>query len=575
MYPSPKMPPARRIKQLFLALLLLVSTTGYSTIPTGYYDGAAGKSGAALKTALYNIIKGHTSVSYAYLWTAFYTTDDKANGKVWDMYSDIPGGTPPYEYTFGNDQCGNAAAEGDCYSREHSFPKSWFGGDVSPMYTDLFHIVPTDQYVNNRRSDYPYAKVGTATWTSMNGSKLGSCATTGYSGVVFEPRDDFKGDFARNYFYMATRYENVIASWQNNNTYGAAVLNGTSFPAFQTWYINMLLEWSAQDPVSQKEIDRNEAVYAIQNNRNPFIDHPEYAAAIWGPSTPPTLTVTPANQAVTSAAGVTTFAITTTLAWTAVSNQTWCVPTASGSGNGTLTASYTANTTFAQRTATITVTASGLTPVTVTVTQAPAAAQLAVTPSNKNVTTAAGFTTYSIVSNTSWVVSSDQTWCIPETSGSGNYTLSVEYAENTTNASRVANITVTVSGLTPVVVTLTQAGVQTLPEPTNFPTNFSGCNIRVHWTDATGTVVPTGYLVRMSTTGFGSITAPVDGTPVADNTFDRNVAAGVQEVWYKSLLPNTTYFFKIYGYTGTGSVIDYKTDGEIPMIQESTYSCSN
>ena len=79
----------------------------------------------------------------------------------------------------------------------------------------------------------------------------------------------------------------------------------------------------------------------------------------------------------------------------------------------------------------------------------------------------------------------------------------------------------------------------------------------------------------MSTTGFGSITAPVDGTPVADNTFDRNVAAGVQEVWYKSLLPNTTYFFKIYGYTGTGSVIDYKTDGEIPMIQESTYSCSN
>ena len=252
----------------------LSAATLNSNIPTGYYTTADGLCEANLKTALYDIIKGHTVVSYDGLWTSFETTDAKSNGKVWDMYSNV-------EFTFGNDQCGNYSAEGDCYNREHSWPKSWFN-DASPMYSDLFHLVPTDGYVNNRRGNYPFGEVSSPTYTSGNGSKLGNCSYPGYTGIVFEPVDEYKGDFARSYFYMATRYENVIASWESNSTEADAVLNGTSYPCFETWILNMLIEWNNEDPVSQKEIDRNEAVYGIQHNRNPFIDHPEYVDAIWG-----------------------------------------------------------------------------------------------------------------------------------------------------------------------------------------------------------------------------------------------------------------------------------------------------
>ncbi len=265
---------------LWLAGLIVFASTLTAQIPAGYYDGAQGLTGAPLKTALYNIIKGHTEKSYSALWTCFYTTDDKANGKVWDMYSDIPGGTPAYEYTFGSDQCGNYGGEGDCYNREHSFPKSWFN-EGTPMYSDLFHLCPTDGYVNGKRSNYPFGEVGTASWTSTNGSKLGSSSFPGYSGIVFEPRNDFKGDFARGYLYMATRYENVIANWENYDSNGDAMMDGTPFPCYEPWALSLLIKWHLQDPVSQKEIDRNNAIYGFQHNRNPFIDHPEYACAIW------------------------------------------------------------------------------------------------------------------------------------------------------------------------------------------------------------------------------------------------------------------------------------------------------
>jgi hypothetical protein len=150
------------------------------------------------------------------------------------------------------------------------------------MYTDLFHLVPTDGYVNNRRSNFPFGEVSNPTYTSGNGSKLGSCSAPGYTGIVFEPINEYKGDFARNYFYMATRYENIISSWHSNESNAEAILQPNSFPVFETWFVNLLLKWSTNDPVSQKETARNNAVYAIQHNRNPFIDHPEYANMIWG-----------------------------------------------------------------------------------------------------------------------------------------------------------------------------------------------------------------------------------------------------------------------------------------------------
>lgn len=281
--------------RLWFFHLLLVSGIVFGGIllaapPDGYYSTATG-SGAALKTRLHDIIRGHTAKDYGYLWTAYLTTDKRSDGKVWDMYSDVPGGTPAYSFTFGSHQCGNYDGEGDCYNREHSFPKSWFN-DASPMKTDLFHVVPTDGYVNGKRDNYPFGEVQNPSWTSTNGSKVGSCSTPGYSGTVFEPIDAYKGDFARSYFYMATRYENLIAGWYNNFPEADAVLQNNNFPVYETWFLEMLGRWHVQDPVSTKEIARNDAIYEIQGNRNPFIDHPEYVYSIWGvgetePTTPP------------------------------------------------------------------------------------------------------------------------------------------------------------------------------------------------------------------------------------------------------------------------------------------------
>lgn len=262
----------RKLNLLALLFCLFASSV-FAQAPDGYYSAATGKKGAALKTALYGIIADHTVRSYANLWDDMRKTDVRADGKVWDMYSAIT------NYTFGDDQAGSYRKEGDVYNREHSFPKSWFN-DASPMYTDLFHLVPTDGYVNGRRSNYPYGETNNPTWTSAEGfSKLGPCSLSGYSGVVFEPNDEYKGDFARNYFYMATAYEDRIASWSS------PMLSGDAYPAYTDWAIAMLLRWAKQDPVSEKEIARNNAVYRIQHNRNPYIDYPGLEQYVWGTKT--------------------------------------------------------------------------------------------------------------------------------------------------------------------------------------------------------------------------------------------------------------------------------------------------
>jgi endonuclease I len=269
-----------RVKSLkyLLSFLGVCFLTGYSAAqPAGYYDSASGLSGTPLQQALHSIIDNHTNITYAQLWTAFQSTDKKSDGKVWDMYSDKPSGTPVYTFTFVTDQCGNYSKEGDCYNREHSFPKSWFGGEVEPMYTDLFHLYPTDGKVNGMRDNYPFGVVSNPTWTSSNGSKLGNSSYAGYTSTVFEPIDAYKGDFARTYFYMAVRYYGEDSGWP-----GSDMVTGSQPKA---WALKMLMEWDIADPVSQKEKDRNEAIYAIQGNRNPFIDNPAYVSLIWGTQT--------------------------------------------------------------------------------------------------------------------------------------------------------------------------------------------------------------------------------------------------------------------------------------------------
>ncbi|MCF8331658.1 MAG: endonuclease [Bacteroidales bacterium] len=257
-------------------------TTGSTNIPSGYYNAAI-SDGSALKTELHNIIDNHTVRSYSALWSDYQSTDVKSNGKVWDMYTDNGGCiTNSVEFTFISDQCGNYSAEGDCYNREHSIPKSWFN-DASPMNTDLYHVVPSDGYSNGMRSNYPFGETSTANYTTSNGSMRGNNNVgTTYTGYVFEPADIYKGDFARIYFYMATRYEDQIASWENNALSADVVFNGTAYPVFEPWYLDMLARWHFQDPVSQKEIKRNDEVYNLQGNRNPYVDRPEYVVKVWG-----------------------------------------------------------------------------------------------------------------------------------------------------------------------------------------------------------------------------------------------------------------------------------------------------
>ena len=253
----------------------------HAAAPNGsgnYYQNANGKKGATLKTTLKSIIYNRTEKSYDYLWTAFHTTDVRSDGKIWDMYSDntnyVPGGSA---------QGANYSKEGDSYNREHSFPKSWFGGEVMPMYTDLHHMYPTDGYVNNKRANYPFGETNGNSYKSHNSfSKLGTCTYSGYTSTVFEPADEYKGDFARTYFYMITCYEEKLADWYSKNSESRATIDGSTYPGFQIWQLNMLLKWAKNDPVSEKEINRNSAVKNIQGNRNPFIDYPGLEQYIWG-----------------------------------------------------------------------------------------------------------------------------------------------------------------------------------------------------------------------------------------------------------------------------------------------------
>ena len=257
---------------LLTAALLMALTTAWAQGPNGtgtYYQNADGLKGSALKTKLSSIISsGITVVSYKGLYEAYKKTDTRPDGYVRDWYSNIT------NYRHGVDNKGNYSQEGDMYNREHSVPQSWFGdGNIK---SDIVHVLPTDGYVNNRRSNFPFGEVNNATYQSANGyCKLGSCKTTGYSGTVFEPNDEIKGDIARIYFYMITRYESSCGGWGND------VFTNT-YPGLTTWTLNMMMRWSKDDPVDEREKQRNNAVYEVQGNRNPYVDYPGLEEYTWG-----------------------------------------------------------------------------------------------------------------------------------------------------------------------------------------------------------------------------------------------------------------------------------------------------
>ena len=262
-----------------VSLLCLSLAIGFAQGPNGsktYYQAANGKSGAALKTALHNKIKISTAGwSYDGLKEAYKTTDTRADGYLRDWYSNAT------SYTPGSDCAGSYKVEGDGYNREHLVPQSWFG-KASPMKSDIWHVVPSDAKINGERGDKPLGEVGSSYTQSTNGySKWGMARSgLGYTGQVFEPNDEVKGDIARAYFYMVTCYENKISNW-NSSANASYVFDGNTYPGLTQWCLDMMMRWSALDPVDDIEIARNNVIAAKQN-RNPFIDYPGLEEYIWG-----------------------------------------------------------------------------------------------------------------------------------------------------------------------------------------------------------------------------------------------------------------------------------------------------
>lgn len=250
-----------------LLALAAIPINSFATYPDGYYDTLDGKQGAELKTAIRTLADGHNVVTYnTKTWNAFEKTDVRTiRGKEvwWDMYSNNIVYLPEHA----------------ALNIEHSVANSWWGGKngSKEAYSDLFHLNPSDQNANNKKGNNPPGEVVEARLLDNGLLRIGTPANGqgGGAATVFEPADEYKGDFARAYFYVFTAYDNL--SWKSDYDY-VYDTDGNLKP----WAVEMLLRWNRQDPVDSKEIARNEAVYGEQNNRNPFIDYPQLAEYIWG-----------------------------------------------------------------------------------------------------------------------------------------------------------------------------------------------------------------------------------------------------------------------------------------------------
>lgn len=271
-------------KSICTLTFMILFVTGTWAQSGNYYNGIQNQQGYRLKARLHEIV-AHKTISWNYGdLPDFYEQTDRDlyyenDSSLLDIYSENPAGVDPYNYHYPNGLISGASTEGLGWNREHIYSQSFFNS-YYPMYSDLHFILPADARVNQRRSNYPFANVGNAAFTSLNGTKVGPSATENYTNTVTEPIDEFKGDVARMLMYVAVRYENLLPFFQHENVRNP--IDSLSEKSFKDWYIPLLLSWNQLDPVSQKEIERNNAVYAIQGNRNPFIDHPEWVQAIWG-----------------------------------------------------------------------------------------------------------------------------------------------------------------------------------------------------------------------------------------------------------------------------------------------------
>ncbi len=501
-----------QFRLLILGLLLTIYSTSIAQIPSNFYNNAIGKTGNTLKASLRDIAKtGHVKLPYTStafdVWNAYAYTDLRPaplDSFLWDMYSDKPGSTPNYYFKIYTNQCGTAAAEGDCYAREHCMPNSWWGGldnAANPQYSDLHHLFPADQYVNNKKSNYPLGQITNPTWVSSNGCKVGPCSVSGYTGTVFEPINEYKGDFARAYLYMATRYMDDIGTWAKNypTTEAKNIIDTLTYD-FKPWFLNMLLTWHKNDPVSQKEVNRNNAIYYLtpQHNRNPFVDHPEYVCMVWGGSVcavPPTISgITFSNSSPTQLDTVSVSATITDDGTVTNAIVQW--GTDSLQLNNNIVMQWVSGNTFKSIN--------------------PIPAQV-----------------------------------------SSNIYVKVTAIDNDA-ASTTSNW---------YKYTITNSLVKSEPSayPSSFTGRALNLNnFHLEWTDPTTGVLPDGYLIKISQQANQANLLPVDGMPAVNDSNSVVVLPGYQSKTLLNLKTNTAYYYSIFPFTNSGVQINYKTDGNIP-----------
>ena len=264
------------ILRIFLLILLLqTSISYYSKCDKAFIEQDAKTLFSELRELTSKGIPG----SYNDLWTTYEKAFVKNDGYIKDYYSSLSRFTPK-----NRDRGSGGTEEGQKYNREHSIPKSWWGGSTSKgsQGADPFIVLPADKFVNNKRSSYPLGKVSKTTFSSFDGySKLGHADESyGYSGIVFEPNDEVKGDLARAVFYSVIKYSSAY-KWTSN--LGSVYYTGDVSKNFglTNYAVKLFKEWNEIDPPDEFEINLNKALFEIQGNTNPFIDHPEYINLIW------------------------------------------------------------------------------------------------------------------------------------------------------------------------------------------------------------------------------------------------------------------------------------------------------
>ncbi len=262
-----------KLKHIITISCILGMTAGMTAAaPDGYYDKLEGCKGTGLRKAAKGVVRNHTAISYGNsTWEAFMTTDTRVvDGRLcwWDMYSN-------------NNVAASDPSSHSGMNIEHSIPNSWWGGSKNDAYKDLFELNPSDSKANSAKSNYPYGEIEGSCNFDNGVTRVGhpKSGMTGSSqgNWVYEPIDEYKGDFARSLFYMFTVYDDI--AWSSSTAW---MYTPGSDELLKPWAVEMLLRWAKLDPVSEKEIRRNEAVYKVQGNRNPYIDLPGLEDYVWG-----------------------------------------------------------------------------------------------------------------------------------------------------------------------------------------------------------------------------------------------------------------------------------------------------